>query len=273
MMDAKQQFDTEGYVLFPEVLDAELIREASDHVAWLQSKNPGLRPEQLGHTLMTNDPFWVRLISDDRLLDIAQQFIGPDIALFASHYISKPPHDGQPVLWHQDGSYWPLEPMEVVTLWLAVDDSLPENGCMRVIPGTQSLSLQEMKPNTKVANVLQSGMDEALVDESKAVDLILKAGGVSVHHPNIVHGSNANNSAMRRCGLTIRYIPASTRILTEPKTNKFGLNESGRWPSAFLLRGKAVPGINDYNPWPRFDASVHMPFQGCDTWNERIAES
>ena len=122
---------------------------------------------------MTDDPFWVRLVSDDRLLDIAQQFIGPNIALFASHYISKPPFDGQPVLWHQDGSYWPLDPMEVVTLWLAVDDSTPENGCMRVIPRTQTMDLQEMKRRTDVQNVLSSGMDDELVDESQAVDCVL----------------------------------------------------------------------------------------------------
>ncbi|NQZ68657.1 MAG: phytanoyl-CoA dioxygenase family protein, partial [Lentisphaeria bacterium] len=132
-----EEFDQEGFLIFDDVLDADLIAEASDHVTWLAKKNPDKRPEQLGHTLMTHDPFWVRLVSDDRLLDIAEMFIGPDIALFASHYISKPARTGMPVLWHQDGSYWPLEPMEVVTLWLAVDDSTPENGCMRVIPGTQ----------------------------------------------------------------------------------------------------------------------------------------
>jgi phytanoyl-CoA hydroxylase len=256
-----EQYARDGYVLFPEVLDADLVREASDHVAWLQAKHPDLRPENLGHTLMTHDPFWVRLVSDDRLLDIVQQFIGPDIALFASHYISKPPFDGQPVLWHQDGSYWPLEPMEVITLWLAVDDSLPENGCMRVISGTHTMDLQEMKRNTEVANVLSSGIDPGFVDESKAVDFVLKAGGVSVHHPNIIHGSKANNSPLRRCGLTIRYIPTTTRILL-----KGAPAAENRWPSAFLLRGDATPGINDYNPWPRYVEGEHMPFRGCEAW-------
>ena len=115
---------------------------------WLAKRHPDLRPERLGHNLMTDDPFWVRLISDDRLLDIAVQYVGPDVALFASHYLSKPPGDGMPVLWHQDGAYWPLEPMEVVTLWLAVDDSTPENGCMRVIPGTQGMDLQQLQSKT-----------------------------------------------------------------------------------------------------------------------------
>lgn len=254
---ARQQYERDGYTIFRNVLDPDpdLIGEASHHVDWLLEKNPGLRPEHLHHHLVRNDPFWVRLISDDRLLNVAELFIGTNIALFASHYICKPPSDGQAVLWHQDGSYWPLEPMEVVTLWLAVDDSLPENGCMRVIPGTHTMNLHQMQRRTDIPNVLSSGIDPELVDESKAVDLILKAGDVSVHHPNIIHGSNANTSTKRRCGLTIRYIPTSTRIISEKQ-----------WPSAFLLRGAAVSGVNDYLPRPKYIEGVHKPFRGCENW-------
>ncbi len=252
-----KQYEEYGYTIFRNVLDAQLIGEASHHVDWLIQKHPEVRPESLDVQLVTNDPFWVRLVSDERLLNIAEQFIGPNIALFASHYISKPPFDGRPVLWHQDGSYWPLDPMNVVTLWLAVDDADQQNGCMRVIPGTQHEILQEMKPNTEVVSVLGSQIDPALVNEAAAVDIELKAGDVSVHHPNVIHGSNANTSARRRCGLTIRYIPTTTRILHKGSTP---------WCGAFLLRGEAVPGINDYNERPRFVPGEHMKFAGCEHW-------
>jgi len=255
LTQAKTQFDQEGYAIFRNVIDPELVAEASRHIEWLMAHNPDLRPELLGHTLVAQDPFWVRLISDDRLLDVAQQFIGPNLALFASHYISKPPYDGQPVLWHQDGSYWPLEPMEVVTLWLAVDASTPENGCMRVIPGTQTVSLQAMRARTDVSNVLNSEIDPSFVDETRAVDLVLQPGDVSVHQPTIIHGSNANNSPMRRAGLTIRYIPTSTLIAG-----------GSEWPCAFLLRGAAVPGVNDYLARPKYVAGKHMAFRGCEAW-------
>src|SRR5919197_1740120 len=92
----REQYEANGYLIVPEVLDEALIQEASDHVEWLQRKHPDLRPERLGHTLMYDDPFWLRLVSDDRLLDIAEVFIGPDIALFASHYLCKPGTDGLP---------------------------------------------------------------------------------------------------------------------------------------------------------------------------------
>jgi ectoine hydroxylase-related dioxygenase (phytanoyl-CoA dioxygenase family) len=251
---ALEQYERDGYMMFRDVIDPELVAEANDHVAWLQERHPDVRPEELGHLYVKDDPFWVRLIGDDRLLDIAELFVGPNIGLFASHYISKPPYSGKQVLWHQDGSLWPLEPVEVVTLWLAVDHSTPENGCVRLIPGSHKNEFSEVLLNDRVENVLGVEIPAADVDESRAVDMVLAPGDVEVHHPNIIHGSNANTSPNRRCGLTIRYIPTSTRITGDEQP----------FPSAFLLRGE--PGVNVYNPRPRYDAGRHFPFRSAETW-------
>jgi hypothetical protein len=98
-------------------------------------------------------------------------------------------------------------------------------------------------------------MDESLVDESKAADIILAPGDVSIHHPNVIHGSNANASPKWRRGLTIRYIPTSTQIISD-----------GQWPSAFLLRGKAVEGVNSYLPFPKYSPETSIPFRGKERW-------
>lgn len=250
---ALREYDENGYTIFRSVLDADLMGEAAEHVLWLQERHPELAGEDLGHTLLAKDPFWVRLVSDPRLLDIAETFVGPDIALFASHYISKPPFSGKRVLWHQDGAYWNLEPMNVMTMWLAVDESTPENGCLRVIPGSHKRSLEQLRERSDVPNVLGSEMD-AEVDESLAHDLILSPGDVDVHHPNIVHGSNANTSPRRRCGLTIRYIPTSTKITGDEQP----------FASAMLLRGE--PGVNVYQPRPVYRRGVDFPFEGREAW-------
>jgi phytanoyl-CoA hydroxylase len=242
--EIRRRYQEDGFVIIPDVLDRELLCLAGEHVEWLQRKNPELRPEQLHHWLMWDDPFWLRLVSDDRLLDVVEPVIGPDIALFASHYICKPGGDGLPVLWHQDGSYWPLEPMEVVTCWLAVDDSTVENGCMRVIPGSHRGPRLSHRRHEKEA-VLHTEIDPAEVDEGRAVDVEIPAGGVSLHHPWLVHGSNPNRSARRRCGLTIRYIPTTTRITRDD------------WRT-FLLRGRAVEGVNAYYPVPEFRPEDHF---------------
>jgi ectoine hydroxylase-related dioxygenase (phytanoyl-CoA dioxygenase family) len=251
---ALERYRADGYTIFRDVIDADLIAEASDHAAWLQRQHPDVRPEQLGHTFLRDDPFWIRLISDDRLVDIAELFVGPDVAVFASHYISKPPFSGQPVLWHQDGAFWPLQPMQVVTLWLAVDHSTPDNGCVRLIPGSHTMDSAPMRDNTEVDNVLGQEIAVA-VDESRAVDVSLRPGDVEVHHPNIVHGSNANTSPHRRCGLTIRYIPTSTRILGDEQP----------FPSAFWLRG--ATGVNSYQDVPAYTPGRHFPFRDSGAWS------
>ena len=65
--------------------------------------------------MLINDPFIHHLLENEKILDIVEAIIGPNIALFGAHYIAKKPIDGMPVGWHQDGSYWPLEPMKVVS--------------------------------------------------------------------------------------------------------------------------------------------------------------
>ena len=114
--DLQTEYDENGYVIVRNAIDAGLAAEMVDHIHWLSEKHPDIRPEQYHHNILVDDPFMHRLVGDDRLLDITELFIGPDIALFAAHYIAKSPKTGRAVQWHQDGSYWPLKPMEVTTL-------------------------------------------------------------------------------------------------------------------------------------------------------------
>lgn len=255
--DLRREYDETGIVIARNAIDPDLAQEMVDHVHWLGQKYPDVRPEQLHHNMLVGDPFMHRLVGDGRLLDIAEQFLGPDIALFAAHYIAKRPLIGQAVGWHQDGSYWPLEPMEVTTLWVAGSDSTVENGCMRVIPGTQHNRLLTRKDMIKMDTegyVLDLAIHPDDIDESQAVDIELKAGDISIHNPTIIHGSNANHSDHWRVGLTLRYIPTSTLVKNETH-------------ESILLRGQPQRGIdNRYAARPKFVPGEHMPFRGWEMW-------
>ena len=252
------EYDEAGYVIARNAIDAGLAGEMVDHIEWLSKKHPDVRPENYHHRLLVNDPFMHRLVGDDRLLDIAEQFIGPNIALFAAHYIAKSPKIGRAVQWHQDGSYWPLEPMEVTTLWVAGTPSTIENGCMRVLPGTQNDKLFKRKDLIDLDRskfVLDAGIHPDQIDESDAVDLELEAGDISIHNPQIIHGSNANTSELWRVGLTLRYIPTSTWVKSENHMS-------------VLLRGEIDPSVqNVYADRPTYVQGEHMPFDGCDAWS------
>ena len=258
----RQEYDEQGFCIARKAIDAGLAAETVEHVHWLVKKNPGTRPERLHHELMVDDPFMHRLVSDDRLVDIAAQFLGPNVAMFAAHYIAKKPSTGQAVQWHQDGSYWPLEPMEVTTLWVAGTDSTVANGCMRVLPGTHTkrlLKRSEMIDLDTDKYVLGVGIHPDQIDDADAVDLELEAGDISIHHPSIIHGSNANTSDQWRVGLTLRYIPTSTRVTVD------------RSP-CIMCRGEVIPEIgNKYAPRPQYVEGEHMPFAGCEDWSLQAA--
>ena len=185
-------------------------------------------------------------------MEVAGSLVGPAIAFFAADYIAKPPRDGQAVAWHQDGNYWGLEPMEVITIWFAVTSSTIENGCVQVIPGSQRLGPVDHRSKTDAVNLLNSEVDPAVVDEEQAVNVELDAGDVSVHHPLVLHGSEANTSDRWRRGGSLQYMPVTTRIT------------ANNWPCAFLLKGEDTAGVNDYQPKPKYIAGQHMPFQGCE---------
>lgn len=253
-MDLLEEYQKNGYCIARRAIDPDLANETIRHVHWLTAKHPDIRPERLGHGLLADDPFMHRLVTDKRLVDIAALFLGPDVAMFAAHYIAKKPHTGQAVRWHQDGSYWPLKPMHVTTLWVAGTDSHPDNGCMRLLPGTQKrrlLKRSEMVELDQEKYVLGVGMHPEDIDESAAIDLELEAGDVSIHNPNIIHGSNANTSDRWRVGLTLRYIPTSTSV-TRPGHH------------SILCRGQADPRTsNKYAPTPAYVEGEHMDFAGC----------
>ncbi|MPZ51202.1 MAG: phytanoyl-CoA dioxygenase family protein [Acidimicrobiia bacterium] len=242
----RQQYDHDGYAVFREVLDEDLVGVANEHIDWLLARHPELRPDQLGHQLARTDPFWHRLVSDPRLVDIAEIFLGEDVAVFATHYICKEPITGRQVLWHQDGAFWPLDPVNVITLWVALTDSRRDNGCVKVVPGSHKTNLLDMVDSTEDA-VLPSEIPVE-VDEKDAFAFELEPGDVSVHHPNIFHGSDANTSTRWRRGLTIRFIPTSVKI-TDPDA-----------ASPILVRGHAVDDLNEYLPTPSLDPEHHMSF-------------
>jgi len=165
------------------------------------------------------------------ILDAVEDLIGPDILVFASKFWIKGGGDGSFVSWHQDSAYFGLEPHDLVAAWVALTDSTPENGCMRVISGSHLGAAQSHVETFHDKNLLARGQTIKGLDESTAVDLVLRAGEFSLHHERILHGSLPNQSDGQRIGLTIFYIPTSVRSTVGRRT-------------ASLVRG-----VDDYCHW------------------------
>jgi hypothetical protein len=184
------------------------------------------------------DPRLLDFLLSDEPLDLVEPIIGPNIALWSSHFISKEPQSGRATPWHEDSAFWEgrLSSYDkIVTVWLALDRSNRHNGCMRVMPGTHldggfsAYSAVDEQQNTFDREIAGG------VDESRAVDFELEPGEVSLHDGRIVHGAGPNTSPHRRTGYTMRYFAADVRVIPER-------NEGHR---IFLARGEDLAG-NQY---------------------------
>ena len=229
-----EHYHKEGYLIYRNpVFPAIKFQALKDHFEEKIARLPStIRPEAMDVPHFA-DPRLFEWLFADEVLDLVESIIGPDIALWSSHFICKPKGDGRRVPWHEDSSYWKgrLDPMEVVTVWLAIDPSTKENGCMNVIPRSLN-GFSEYNPVDTKINVFPTEIKANQFEASSAIAIELQPNQASFHDGRLIHGSQPNNSQIRRCGYTMRYM--STRVRMSPEKNPSHL--------IYLARGRDHAG-------------------------------
>jgi hypothetical protein len=216
------RFHEEGLVIPDYRIPDRLLERMQTEVDDLVARHPEVRPEMLSgahnpwgqSAKIVGSWAWLEFCRFGEIVDMVEQLIGPDIILWGSQLFCKPAGHGMAVPWHQDGQYWPIDPLATVTVRIAIEDSLPENGCMRYIPGShrsRDVVAHEIVEDANMAIKQQV----AAIDERLAKDDVLHAGQISIHDVYLVHGSSENRSAKRRSDYAIRYMPASSRYVRD----------------------------------------------------------
>ena len=119
-------FRSEGYVLPGQpVLPKDRFDALKAYFERILSELPaGERPEAMDVPHFMH-PRLLEWAFDPGVLMLVEPILGPDLALFSTHFICKPKGNGKRVPWHEDSAYWKgqIDPMEVCTVWLAIDPS------------------------------------------------------------------------------------------------------------------------------------------------------
>ncbi len=195
------------------------------------------------------DPAWLDFAQNPEILDMVEQLIGPDFILWGVTIFGKPARVGKATPWHQDGDYYPIEPLETLTVWISLDGSTPEQGCMRYIPGShRDRRVYSHHFEHRDDYTLAQVIDDGQVDLDLARDVVLEPGQISLHDVYLVHGSEANRSDRRRMGLVLRIMPATSFYnhdsgkIKEDAGSPHGYSNR----ALFLLRGEDKSGRNDF---------------------------
>ena len=236
-------FNREGYVKGLRIFSAEEIAgpRAFFDAALARVMAQGASSYSVMSAHMKYGAVW-DLITHPRITALVRDLLGDEVVGWGAQFFCKLPGDGKIVAWHQDASYWPLSPSKTCTVWLAIDDSDVENACMRFVAGSHHHGHLTFRPSDPgEQNVLNQTVENA-EQYGTVVDVELKAGQVSIHSDLLLHSSNANLSARRRCGLTMRYCTPDVRGTMG--WNKEGILISGTDPEGHW--GNPPRPVRDY---------------------------
>ena len=144
------------------------------------------------------------LVHHPVILDAVEDLIGAHFSLWATVLFCKEPESPHYVSWHQDATYMGMSHTEFVTPWLALTPSNVATGCMQMIPGSHLHDILEHEDTYAEDNILTRGQKAKGVDETAAVDVLLKPGQMLLHHAKVLHGSRPNTTVQRRVGFAMQ---------------------------------------------------------------------
>ncbi|TRY91113.1 hypothetical protein DNTS_020406 [Danionella cerebrum] len=237
------RYNQEGYLSGLPILSPEELQDARDAFAELERKHGHDYTAYSLHNIHKDFDWVMALAKHPKLLEVVTAVLGPDVILLDSRFICKYPvhnkhaetqeknddlqtsdssdaKNGLPfVAWHQDMKYWGFDGGPVLSVWLALDDSLEDNGALQVIPGSHHSGLLPHHQSKRLGNMLSVNQEipEELVETEKSILCPLLAGQMSIHDGLLVHASDPNTSERRRCGYVIRYVPTCTYPIQDPE--------------------------------------------------------
>ena len=235
-------YQEQGYTIFEHYLTPEALAACRANIDTMPAdKADTVGPDELISTHQ-QEPWVYEMAVQPKLLNMLEQQIGPDILLWSTHLLCKPPHTGKMVPWHQDAPYWNVTGRFGAGVWIALDDMDEDNGAMSVIPGWHRQGALPVQASQFIEGFNQEIVPAALPDdvEQRRVAYTMRAGQMAIHDVMIPHNSPPNRSDRWRRALVLRYLGADGELGEKTYTNyKTGEPFEREY---FLVRGRDVTG-------------------------------
>jgi ectoine hydroxylase-related dioxygenase (phytanoyl-CoA dioxygenase family) len=227
-----KEFEKNGFVVLEDVFSPPEIAAVSNEVdRIIEGKSSSLPETEIVYEpdssprrvrnafrLHVYEKQFFETAKHPKLIGPLDAILGRSLRLYGSQVFAKPARVGTVVPAHQDMPYWPFEPYELVSAWIALDDSTIQNGCVRYVAGSHKLGMLPHAPSGVVGNSLGL-MEDARIAALEERPLEVRRGSVILHHSLTVHRSEANQSDKPRRGLIYVYMSERVR-LTDPARMK-----------------------------------------------------
>ena len=231
--DQLESFERDGFLLieegFVDLETVELVRDRferlfagdyetgirPDEVNWVPGRDPEDRTRQVCNGWKA-DPWIAAQVLSERTGRLAAELMGWDgVRIVQDNCIWKPPGT-KSIGMHQDGSYLDyLDPPELVTCWIALDDTAADAGTLSYAAGSHRWPRSpENRGEFHAPDDWLAPVRRALppAEELRLVPVEVKAGGASFHHHLTFHGSGPNAASVHRRAVISHLAPSTTRF-------------------------------------------------------------
>ena len=246
----KAFYEDQGYLVFPELLSPSEVAELRAALAEVLQQAEGLTRSNDKFSVTkaeAEERYYVRrifnpiahhrafydLVFNPKIVDLVENLIGPNIQLHHTKLNLKPPSKEARFEWHQDYPFFPHTNFDLVAVMVYLDDSTEENGCLTIIPGSHRWGPRNhiFAPDGAFSSQLED--KQVLQDRSRWLRVPVPAGGVELHHCNMLHSSGANRSDKPRSAIVLQYRAADNVQVG---------GHTGHWGWGMQVRG-TNPGV------------------------------
>lgn len=239
--DEANLFRAQGYLgpfaaMSPDDM-AAIRQHIDDELLTRDGPNPRTRLQ----SRHMDSPVIAQLACHPAIIERMACLYGPDLIMWATNLFNKEP-GGVEIPWHQDLSYWPLEPLINISAWIAIDRVTVENSCVQLIPGSHKAVYPSVESPEGMA--FPTMTDPACVDTSKLVNMELEPGEFFLFNEKLLHHSEPNRSSTRRMGMSVRVTLPMVKIEQDISPLHAG-------HCAILARGRDTMGLNRLMDPPR----------------------
>ncbi len=253
--EQRASYDEHGYLVFPELLDAaelgtlrtaladvlrgaEGLTETSDTFSITGTDSGGYSVRRIFDPIARHEAFR-NLVLNPKILDVVENLIGPNIQLHHTKLNLKPPSSREARFeWHQDYPFFPHTNFDLLAVMIYFDDATEENGCLTIVPGSHKWGPRNHLFAKDGAFSSQLEDKRVVEDPAHWLKVPVPAGGMELHHCNMLHSSTANRGTKPRSAMVIQYRAADNVALGGNTSNVgFGLQVRGVNPYTVRMMG------------------------------------
>jgi len=245
-LEQVNQYHNSGFVSPVDVLTQDEIKQSISEIENFEEETGQLI--DFPHKSRCHQLFaWADyLVHHPKILDAVEDIIGPNILCYHATLWVKPGESNSFVRWHQDGTYFFLDPAKHITAWVALTIADEEAGCMQVIPGSHKNDFFDHNDDTNPDNMIPRGQGLAIeVETETAVGMPLQAGQMSLHHTKLFHASFNNMRDTRRIGFGISYIPTDVKDIGNTPANALLVRGEDKYNNFLPEKRLESPGSQD----------------------------